>query len=102
MDESVHKPCTSSLRRVSAKAEQAIINGHESIKQFCFVDKKSNICSLCKCVPQNAFVQWTLINETQGDGSLVFYSFLTRPKLTPVNRQICLNDKPSSFSCLIN
>lgn len=40
--------------------------------------------------------------ETQGDGSLVFYSFLTRPKLTPVNRQICLNDKPSSFSCLIN
>lgn len=40
--------------------------------------------------------------KTQGDGSLVFYGFLTRPKLTPVNRQICLNDIPSSFSCLIN
>jgi len=50
MDEFVHKPCTSPLRRVSAKAEQAIINGHDTTKQVCFVDKKSNICSFYKCV----------------------------------------------------
>jgi len=90
MDESVHKPCTSSLRRVSAKAEQAIINGHESIKQFCFVDKKSNICSLCKCVPQNAFVQWTLIKPEASESIIISCD-------NSINSQVFLEDLELSF-----
>ena len=60
MDKFAHKPCTSPLRRVSAKAKQAIVNGHETAKQACFAVKESKYCSFCKCVSQNAFVQWTL------------------------------------------
>jgi len=63
LDDFAQKPCTSTLRLVSAKAEQAIVNGHETTKLACFVDKKSNICSFCKCISQNAFVQWTLYSQ---------------------------------------
>jgi len=50
MNENDQNPCTSPLRLVTAKAEQAVINGHETAKQACFDVKKSKYCSFCKCV----------------------------------------------------
>jgi len=45
---------------VFANVKQAIINVYDTAKQACFAVKKSNSCSFCKCVSQNAFVQGTL------------------------------------------
>lgn len=47
------------MRHVTAKTEKAVTNGHETSKQACCDVKKSNFCSLCKCILRNAFVQWT-------------------------------------------
>jgi len=52
MIENSQNPCTSPLRRVPAKAQQAVINGHETAKRACFDVEKSKYCSFCKYVSQ--------------------------------------------------